>query len=91
VHLGKYHREVTERAKLMDKLDNLKLGRLPIYQGELQKIRTTLSLSESSRKYLSQYGNGMSETIEALVWLHSRGQSGCLSPKFEMWRDKKLD
>lgn len=73
------------------RLDNLKKGRLPKFEGDLRKIPTTLSLSESSRRYLSQYGNGMSETIEALVWLHSRGQSGCLSPKFEMWRDKKLD
>jgi hypothetical protein len=71
------------------RLDNLKKGRLPKFEGALRKIPTTLSLSESSRKYLSQYGNGISETIEALVWLHSRGQSGCLSPKFEMWRERE--
>ena len=71
----------------MGQNDNLEKGRLPKFEGDLTKVKTTLTLSESSRKFLSNRGNKMSETIEALVWLASNGKSGYLSQKYELWRE----
>lgn len=73
----------------MSKLDNLELGRVKRYIGNLEKVRTTLSLSKSTREYLSQHGNSMSETIEFLVWLHSKGKAGLVTAKFEMLRNRE--
>jgi hypothetical protein len=72
---------------MSSKLDNLEKGRVKRYTGDDEKVKTTLSLSRSTREYLSQYGNGMSETIEYLVWLHSKGKAGLVTDKFEMLRD----
>jgi hypothetical protein len=70
------------------KLENLEKGRVKRYVGNDEKVRTTLSLSRSTRDYLSQYGNGMSETIEYLVWVHSKGKAGLVTSKFEMLKDR---
>jgi len=70
------------------KLENLEKGRVKRYVGSDEKVRTTLSLSESTWDYLSQYGNGMSETIEYLVWVHSKGKAGLVTSKFEMLKDR---
>ncbi|CUR31772.1 hypothetical protein PL9214291365 [Planktothrix tepida PCC 9214] len=70
------------------KLENLEKGRVKRYVGDEEKVRTTLSLSKSTREYLSQYGNGMSETIEYLVWVHSKGKAGLVTDKFEMLKDR---
>ncbi len=75
----------------MSKLENLEKGRVKRYTGNDEKVRTTLSLSRSTRDYLSQYGNGMSETIEFLVWLHSGGKAGLVTSKFEMLKDRVKD
>lgn len=72
----------------MGKLENLELGRVKRYVGNEEKVKTTLSLSKSTREYLSQYGNSMSETIEFLVWLHSKGKAGLVTEKFEMLKDR---
>ncbi len=71
----------------MGKIDNLEKGRQKIFNDDLEKVRTTLTLSKSSREFLSNRGNKMSETIEALVWLASNGKSGYLSQRFELWKE----
>ena len=69
-------------------MENLELGRVKRYVGNEEKVKTTLSLSRSTREYLSQYGNGMSEAIEYLVWLHSKGKAGLVTEKFKMLKDR---
>ena len=69
-------------------LENLEKGRVKRYVGSDEKVRTTLSLSRSTRDYLSQNGNGISETIEYLVWVHSKGKAGLVTSKFEMLKDR---
>ena len=72
------------------KLENLEKGRVKRYVGSDEKVRTTLSLSESTWDYLNRYGNGngISETIEYLVWVHSKGKAGLVTSKFEMLKDR---
>ena len=71
----------------MSKNDNLEKGRQKIFNDDLEKVQTTLSLSKSSREFLSRRGNKMSETVEALVWVASNGKAGHLSKKYDLWRD----
>ena len=66
-------------------LENLHIGRQPIYEGDNEKIRTNLSLSKSAREYLSRGGNKMSESIEFLIYCHSGGEFGAM-PGGENWR-----
>ena len=66
-------------------LDNLHIGRQPIYEGDNEKIRTNLSLSKSAREYLSRGGAKMSEAIEFLIYCHSGGEYGAM-PTGENWQ-----